>query len=43
MLLDFFYETIWLHHIDDLIKIAIQECNLDIHFPYLIIEICYNR
>ena len=43
MLSIIYYETIWLHHIDVLIKIAIQESNLDIHFSYLIAEMCCNR
>ena len=42
MLLAICYETVWLHHIEALIKITIQECNLDIHLPYLIVEMCRN-
>ena len=42
MFLAFCYKTIWQHHIDALIKIVIQECGLDIHLSYFVIEMCYN-
>ena len=34
--------TIWLHHIDALIKIVIEEYSFDIHLSYLIVEMCHN-
>ena len=36
------YETIWLHPIHALIKIAIKEYSLDIQSSYLIIKMCCN-
>ena len=42
MLLAICYETIWLHSIETLIKITIQESNLDIQLPYYIVEMCRN-
>ena len=38
LLLALGHETFWLHHIDALIKMAIQKGYLDVHLPYLVIE-----
>ena len=43
VLLAFCYEFVWLHHIDALFKITIQECCLHIHLPYLIIKMCHTE
>ena len=42
VLLALCYESVWLHHIDILFKITIQERCLDIHLPFLIIKLCYT-
>ena len=42
VLLALCYESIWLHYIDILFKITIQERCFDIHFLFLIIKLCYT-
>ena len=43
VLLVFCYETVWLHHIDVLIKIVVHKCYFDIYLSYLIIEMHDNE